>query len=180
MPQLISALGIVSLYFILKSSWRKIYVVLIATIIMISFGFYLNNYYNYSANVTSQDWADGYKQLMQYILPKEKAYNKIVITGHYWKPYIYVLFYKQYDPLKFQQFGSNVKFENYQFGGTAWENGQHELENVNIKSWTKSHNILVALSPVEYLNQKNNIKELTRIYNHNHELVFIVGEIKNP
>jgi len=179
MPQLATALGVVGIFSLLRSVlWKKIYVVFMAIIILVFFGLYLNNYYSYSANATSADWADGYKQLMQYILPRENNYNKIVITGHYWQPYIYALLYKKYDPRKFQTFGSHVAFDKYQFGGTAWESGQHELENVNIPAWTNSNNILVALSPIEYQNQKNNMHELTRIYNHNKDLVFIVGEIR--
>jgi hypothetical protein len=179
MPQLVTALSVVSIYSLIKQSfWKKIYVFLMAVIILIFFGLYLNNYYNYSAKITSADWADGYRQLMQYILPRENNYAKIVISGHYWQPYIYVLFYKKYDPKKYQSLGSHFAFDKYQFGGDSWENGERELENVNLPAWTHSNNILVALSPAEYENQKNNIHELTRIYNHNHDLVFIVGEIK--
>ncbi len=150
--------------------------ILLAIIVLVFFNLYLNNYYNYSAKVTSADWADGYKQLMKYVFPKEKNYQKIVISGHYWKPYIYVLYYKRYSPEKYQKSGSEHGFDNYLFGGTKWGKGEYELGNVDLKKWAHANKLLVALSPEEYATQKENLHELSRIYNHNGDLVFIVGE----
>ncbi|MDE2589132.1 MAG: hypothetical protein KGL95_05660, partial [Patescibacteria group bacterium] len=178
MPMLITAFGVVGTYWLVKSFWKKVFVVVMVVVVSGFFIAYLQNYYGFSARVTSADWADGYKQLMHYVMPRENNYDRIVISGHYWNPYIFALYYKRYDPEKYQQSGSRSGFGKYLFGGTKWEAGEHELEGVNIEAWAKSNNILVALSPEEYPSQKANIHELTRIYNHNDDLVFIVGEIK--
>lgn len=178
MPMFITALGVMGTYWFVKSVWKKVFAVVMVVVVAGFFVAYLQNYYGFSARVTSADWADGYKQLMQYVMPRENQYNKIVISGHYWNPYIFALYYKRYDPATYQQSGSRTGFDKYLFGGTRWEAGQHELEGVDIKAWAKSNNILVALSPEEYPSQQANIHEVTRIYNHNSDLVFIVGEIK--
>ena len=178
MPQLITALGVVGGYQYLTPLLKKIYSpVLIVTVVIFLIS-YLHNYYGYSAQVTSADWGDGYKQLLQFVFPREGNYDKIIISGHYWNPYIYTLFYKHYDPKSYQLTGSRQGFGNFVFGGTSWEAGQHELEGVDLKTFANSKKVLVALSPEEYAAQKNNISVLTTIYNHNNEKVFIVGNLR--
>jgi hypothetical protein len=175
MPQLLTGLGVVFVFWLLRSFWKTLYGIGLAIIIACFFILYLNNYYGYSAKAYSADFADGYQQLMHYILPLEKDYKKIIISGHYWNPYIYVLFYKKYNPHIYQLYGSRSGFDKYIFGGTSWEVGQHELNKDNLKKLTNANNVLVALSPQEYESQKNNIRVLKNIYNHNNQLVFIVG-----
>lgn len=176
MPQVVTSLGLLSTFYLLKGKFRKMFVSIIAVLIPIFFGFYIYYYYNVSAKKSSSEWADGYKELAQYVIPKEKEYGKIIISGHYWQPYIYFLFYKNYDPTTFQKYGSKKGFDNYFFGGTLWDKGE-ELGKVNLKKIADGGSALVALSPQEYRYQKNNIKILTNIYNHNNELVFIVGTL---
>ncbi len=182
MPELLSALGVWYTYTLLKNKTvQRIYIGIFSVVFVVCFGYYLYLYYGPSARVSSRDYGDGYKQLIEYVIPREKNYDTIVISGHYWQPYIYAIFYKKYDPRLYQKSGSKLGFDKYKFGGTIWEKGQYELDSVNLRKWAGGKRILVALSPLdpfEYQKQKKNIRELTRIYNHNGELVFVVGEVK--
>ncbi len=177
MLQFLTAIGLVSSILYLKQTWRAVFTIVVIAIVLFSFYRYLFLYYVVTANKTSADWADGYKQLTSYVFSKEKSYDKVVISGHYWQPYIYVLFYKQYDPLLYQRFGSKKGFDKYVFGGTSWDYSGKELGNVNLKEFAGGEKILVALSPEEYAMQTHKPRKLQEIRNHNNELVFIVGEL---
>jgi 4-amino-4-deoxy-L-arabinose transferase-like glycosyltransferase len=178
MPQLLTTLGVMYSFLLLSKNVKKIGVAVLTIVILFFFVRYLNLYYNYTAKITSSDWADGYKQLTQYVFDHEGSYDKVIISGHYWQPYIYFLFYKSYDPALFQKTGSKLGFDKYIFGGTSWDKEQNstELNNVNLKEMARAQKVLVALSPSEFESQKDHVKKLTEIKNHNNELVFIVAQ----
>ncbi len=181
MPQLFVAMGIFTVISLLGNKRRFLFIVSLIFVILFFAFRYLFIYYVVTAKVKSSDWADGYKQLANYVFTKEAAYDKVVISGHYWEPYIYFLFYKKYDPKIYQEHGTSYGFGKYVFGGTSWDKDKNSLElgHVNLKEFAKtSGRLLVVLSEEEYNAQQNNVSKLTEIRNHNNELVFIVGEVK--
>ncbi|HEV2339156.1 MAG TPA: hypothetical protein VGT05_00120 [Patescibacteria group bacterium] len=176
-PQLITGLGVAWIFFLLQGKWRIIFVMCLLCIVIGFFSKYLYLYYGPSARGTSADFADGYKELLQYVFPVQNKYGKIIISGHYWKPYMYVLYYSKYDPSQYQKNGHWYGFGKYLFGGTSWGAGEHELDYIDLKKMAGGvHNVLIALSPSEYEHQKSNVRVLKKIYNHNGDLVFIVGD----
>ena len=71
-------------------------------------------------------WQCGYKELADYVKQNYNNYDKFVITEKYGQPYIFILFYIQYDPAKYQKqakisapdqygFGQIDKFDKYEF-----------------------------------------------------------------
>ncbi|KKQ01983.1 MAG: hypothetical protein US11_C0002G0042 [Candidatus Roizmanbacteria bacterium GW2011_GWA2_36_23] len=71
-------------------------------------------------------WQCGYKEMSDYIKINYDNYDKFVITERYGQPYIFVLFYTQYDPARYQKqakisapdkfgFGQIGKFDKYEF-----------------------------------------------------------------
>lgn len=179
MPQLVVAMGMYWIYQVMQKKWRVFYVIFLIGVISFFFGRYIYLYYGITAAKSSQDWADGYKQLVTYVSENEDSYDKVVISGHYWQPYIYFLFYNQYDPRLYQESGSKAGFGKYVFGGTAWDKEQRstELHDVNLREFANANHILVALSPSEYESQRDSVIKLEEIYDHNGNLVFIVGEM---
>lgn len=177
-PQLICVLGLVLILSKLSIVGRKVFLMGGALVIGFFFITYLQSYYGKSAVESSSGWGDGYKQLSRYVFTNESKFDKVIVSGHYWQPYAYFLFYKKYDPLSYQQTGNKSGFDKYVFGGTSWDNNGKELGDQNLRELGGEGKILVALSPVEYEMQKNNIDVATRIINHNNELVFIVGVLK--
>lgn len=177
MPQLLVAMGILFISSHLKKTWMQyVYYIILFTIITF---FFVRYAYLYTVTVheVSREWGDGYRQLTEYVFQRESKYDKIIISGHYWQPYIYFLFYKKYDPNLYVQNGSKHGFDKYTFGGTSWDQGV-ELENVNLRELAKTNNALVALSPKEYAKQNKHIKKLTEIRDHHNEVVFIIGELR--
>lgn len=172
----IVSLGIVSVFYIVSKSQRVIFGIVLGVIVVFFFVRYINLYYIISSNTRSSAWADGYKQLAEYVFLNESKYEKVVISGHYWKPYIYMVLYKKYDPKLYQRSGSSWGYDKYIFGGTGW-GGEMELKDVDLGKIANSKKVLVALSPEEYEGQKGKIHKITEINNHNNELMFIVGEL---
>ena len=53
-----------------------------------------------------------------------------------------------------------------------------ELGDQDLEKIAGTPGYLVALSPIEYGQQKENLSVIKEIYNHNNELVFIIAEPK--
>lgn len=112
--QLISAFG-----FLIFSGWIKKYSQIIklvgfltlTVIVIISIRIYLDNYYLVYPGLYSRDWQYGYKQAVEYIKNHQHEYGLIVFTRHYGEPHMFTLFYLNYDPKKFQNDPSLIRYE---------------------------------------------------------------------
>ena len=177
-PQFIIALGMIYLFIFLSVKWRKAFIVAFTLIIIVFMARYLYLYHNVFKFETSSEWADGYKQAVFKTMDLERDYQKIIVTGKYWQPYIYYLFYTKYSPKDYQLHGTKKGFGKYYFGGTSWDMKGIELWESDLKKIANGRKTLLVLAPVDYELKKNQVKEITKIYNHNNELVFIIGELK--
>ncbi len=178
--EILAALGILRIIARISGKKKVIFCLFLLGIIMFFFARYLFLYYIVTSEQRNKDWADGYKQLTTYVFDNENKYDKVIISGYNWQPYIYFLFYKKYDPALFQKYGSKKGFDKYLFGGTSWDKEQYSLslEGVNLREFGKGKKILVALSPDEYKAQINNINTITEIKDSNGNVVFAIGDIK--
>jgi len=99
-----------------------------AVVIILTFEFihYLESYYVHYPKRYPLAWEYGFKEMVQKLGQYEAHYNNVVITDRYDQPYILVLFYKKYDPAKYQpqavlsprdkfNFGTIRGFDKYQF-----------------------------------------------------------------
>lgn len=176
-PQFILALGIVWVYIKLGKKYQRYFTIFIIALIVFFLINYLSVYFNDYSKKSSSEWADGYKQLVEYMDKSENKYEKVIVSGHYWQPYVYFLFYNKIDPKFYQESGQKNGFGKYVFGGTSWDNGK-ELGDQDLEKLSGTENYIVALSPIEYDLQKNNINKIDEIKNHNNEVVFIIGTKK--
>ena len=177
-PQFIIALGMIYLFIFLSVKWRKAFIVAFTLIIIVFMARYLYLYHNVFKFETSSEWADGYKQAVFKTMDLERDYQKIIVTGKYWQPYIYYLFYTKYSPKDYQLHGTKKGFGKYYFGGTSWDMKGIELWESDLKKIADGKKTLLVLAPVDYELKKAEVKKITSIYNRNNELVFIIGELK--
>lgn len=94
-------------YYIFKYRYLKYFLILGY---LISIGYFMDAYFIHLPRHNDAAWNWGYKQVMEYIDPK--SYEKVVIQQSYSQPYIYYLFYKQYDPKTLQKQIKQVKSSN--------------------------------------------------------------------
>ncbi|OGE64846.1 hypothetical protein A3I48_00355 [Candidatus Daviesbacteria bacterium RIFCSPLOWO2_02_FULL_36_7] len=118
--QLITATGFVySLSWLNKFSRivKVIGVTVFATVIIVSMGYYLYQYYKVYPIAYSRDWQYGYKQVVDYIGKHQGEYDEIVFTRHYGEPHMFTLFYLNYDPAKYQ---SNPNLDRFETNDWVW------------------------------------------------------------
>jgi hypothetical protein len=140
----------------------------IVPVVMISLFFYLRSYYLVTPDIRAGDWAAGYKEMVQYVRENEADYDRIVVTGHYWKPYIYFDFY--YPEADFKS--------KLVFGGVSWGYNEHELDNEDLRKLAGPGKILVILTPTEFAAQEAKLSRITQIENQSRNITFVVGTLK--
>ncbi|QQG43512.1 MAG: glycosyltransferase family 39 protein [Candidatus Daviesbacteria bacterium] len=110
----------------LKSHWRILGVGLITTVLVFEFVRFMQSYYIIYPQRYPLAWEYGFSEMVQKLNQYESKYEKVVITDRFDQPYILVLFYKQYDPRKYQpqaalsprdqfNFGTVRSFDKYEF-----------------------------------------------------------------
>lgn len=124
------------------------------------------------------EWGDGYKQLVQEVKKKHYEYDKIIVTGENWEPYIYFLYYTRYDPAKYQKTGSSIGFDKYIFGGTSWDKDKKRktLQEFDLQNMLNQSKSLLVLTPQEYKILKVEFNKVWEIKNHNNDRIYIIGE----
>jgi len=70
---------------------------------LFSFIFYLDQFFTHLPYAYSEDWLYGYRAAVEFVKDKVDKYDQVVFTSKYGQPYIYYLFYTQYDPKKYQK-----------------------------------------------------------------------------
>ena len=157
--------------------WDKFKIAL-GTIVLVMFIInYLYSYYLLYPQRDNLSWAYGYRQLFKNLTPREKNYDRIIVTGYQWKPYIFYLFYNRTDPTFYQTDGSQLAIDKYRFGTTGWDGGRgltdEEIERL------KGNRTLLVVSPdeLENLKDKGKFVKLTAISDYSGKKdVFVVGE----
>ncbi|MBI3282578.1 glycosyltransferase family 39 protein, partial [Candidatus Curtissbacteria bacterium] len=139
---------------------------------------YLIGYYLLYPQKDSGSWAYGHRELYSKLQELEANANSITVTGHYWKPYIFYLYYNKIDPSYYQREGVQEKIGKYNFGTTYWDSGGRDLEEADIEK-LKDQKTIVALSPSEYenLSDKSKFKSLSTITDYaGQTTLFRIGE----
>ncbi|HLD11283.1 MAG TPA: hypothetical protein VJB91_00015, partial [Patescibacteria group bacterium] len=99
-PQIFAAWGIQSVDRLI--SWKKFASILLGILIGGTFLLFLYEYFvNYPIS-SSRHWQYGYKDLVTTYANKKESIDKMIVTTEYAQPYIFFLFYLQYNPSRFQ------------------------------------------------------------------------------
>lgn len=151
----------------LGTNWLKRYAIILPAFVVFFLYQYLNSYYFVMPRSSAADWGDGYKQLVASV-SSYSDYDKVIVSGYRWQPYIYFLFYGQHSPNK------------YIFGATGWDTAHPgiDLSDTNLRSLVGQKNTLVALSPEEYTKQDNYVSPLSQVKDINGQTVYIIGKLK--
>lgn len=79
-----------------------------------NFDIYFNHYPKRA--VVARAWQCGYKELVEYVRQNYNKYDRFVITDRHGQPYIYFLYYMQYDPASYQKQAKISASDKYGFG----------------------------------------------------------------
>ncbi len=99
------ALGWTAILSWLKQKQKPIQLLTIGTFLfsyLYFFGYYLDAYFHHAQIKTVPEWQYGYKDLVTKVNTLAPNYDKIKVTAKHGTPYIFFLFYSQYDPKLWQ------------------------------------------------------------------------------
>lgn len=94
--------GRTNLASLMKRSIYSAIVVGIGIVYVFQITYYLYNYHIHYPRIYAAEWQFGYKQAFEYLKMQYDSYDHIYITDSIGRPYMYALFYTQYDPARFQ------------------------------------------------------------------------------
>ncbi len=83
---------------------------------------YFHQYYVHSPLEYASAWQYGYKQMVEKVMAEKGNFEKIVVTTAYDQPYIYFLWYGNYDPKFWMNDGEfNKRFDKFEFKKIEWD-----------------------------------------------------------
>jgi 4-amino-4-deoxy-L-arabinose transferase-like glycosyltransferase len=111
MAQILVAYGIVGLFYCFKNTkiskintqFIKLFAFSYLLFTLLSVTYYFEDYFKHYAKQFSYEWQYGYKEAVQYSMQVRDEYDAIYLTNAFGRPYIYTLFYGQYDPKYFRK-----------------------------------------------------------------------------
>lgn len=154
---IMTAFGLEYIILIIKNrKLLQIFNILTIALLFVFYFYYIHVYYNHEKERVLS-WGAGYKELFEYTNREEKNYDNIYITGYYWRPYIFMLFYTGYSPSAHQVNPSNSHIGKYYFGSASYDssNPRYEYSDRFFKDYSNKRNILLALSPSEVSSTDN-------------------------
>lgn len=77
---------------------QKCIILSVIMLYVLSFTYYIHNYYTHYPIQYSGEWQYGYREAIRYIQPIKKNYSAVYMTDSIGRPYMYALFYERYDP----------------------------------------------------------------------------------
>ena len=138
---LLMGYGIFSLWYMVYGLRKKIVIGIIMIMLLFEFVHYLESYYIHYPKRYSEAWEYGFKEMVKKLEKYEPLYNNVVITDRYDQPYILVLFYKKYDPKKYQPQAILSPRDKFNFG-TVREFDKFEFRPILAMEISKSENTL--------------------------------------
>lgn len=106
--QIFEAAGVLYLFYLLKKViWKKTFIVFVTLGYFLNFIYFCHQYFVHTNTDFQRGWTFGYKEVIMDI----RNDQRYIFSDRFEQPYIFYLFYKQYDPnLYLSQGGSNRIF----------------------------------------------------------------------
>lgn len=100
---------------------RKILGLFVTFVFILEFASYLHQFYFHYPLYSNREWAYGYKEVFSALKNNISRYDNIYVTGKYWRPYIFALFYLEHPAENFQANISHDHIENIYFGHADYD-----------------------------------------------------------
>lgn len=120
---LLSGIGAVEFFSVVEKRKRILFGVIPFSLLIMYFLYvFYQTYFIVNPTRNALAFGDGYEQMIEYVTAHEKQYDRVVISGYYWRPYIFMLYWAHIDPALYQQAGnSRHSFGKYLFTGAEWD-----------------------------------------------------------
>lgn len=179
---ILSGLGIYELA-LLAHNKKRLVPIIITTCIMlvlwftIEFPKFLYGYFVVNPTHNSVAFGDGNKQMVAYVRANENRFDRIYISGYYWRPYIFMLYWGGIDPAYYQNHGTREHFGNYYFTSASWDTNGMKLGDASFDMASLPHdkNTLFLLAPSEYTLHQNYFTKIADINGDRTSNVFVAA-----
>jgi 4-amino-4-deoxy-L-arabinose transferase-like glycosyltransferase len=152
---LIMAFGFVSLLRLIKVRKSKLLAgILLLLILGFEFMKYTESYYIHYPKRYPLSWEYGFSEMVKKLEKYENDNSKIVVTDKYDQPYILLLFYKKYNPLKYQPQATLSERDKFNFG-TVRSFDKYEFHKISPEEIKKYPNVLYVAAPEEAGTESN-------------------------
>src|SRR3989304_7465702 len=160
--QILTAYGLVYLWQIVSSIQYRVFSMNVVRLLafgflllaLFNFSYFLHNYFRHYPKEFSSEWQYGYREVIEFTGANESKFYTVIFTEELGRPYIYVLFYKQYDPNKFRQ---EAKIEREVLGFVHVRSfGKYKFVKSVLSNIDKSKNNL-------YIDTRGNVPKDVRI-----------------
>lgn len=123
-------------------------------------------------------FGDGYKQMIAYVKSQESKYDRIYISGYYWRPYVFMLYWGGIDPTVYQHGGNREHFGKYYFTSSSWDtNGIKLMDRAfDFNTLPTSNKTLFILAYPEYQMHQQKFQKIATIDGRHIKNVFIASE----
>jgi 4-amino-4-deoxy-L-arabinose transferase-like glycosyltransferase len=104
--QILIGFGIFTVFSYLKTLAKPVFLTLVflfGLFFLWNFLYFADQYFLHMPKKFSQEWLYGYKEAFSFLAQNQDKYDKVVVTDKYGQPYIYYLFYRNYDPRQYQK-----------------------------------------------------------------------------
>lgn len=88
-----------------RSRWKSLYLpvaVAFALLFVFNIGIYLDRYFVHFPKNEQENWGVGYESLSRLVTSESYRSKQVVISKPEYSPYIFLLFYQEFDPKKYQ------------------------------------------------------------------------------
>ena len=168
--QLISAYGIYTIFQRIK--YKRFFILASAVIILTSIFNYLHIYYLHWPKIHSGSWQYGYKQAVQIAKEYYNQVDRIIVTKSLGRPYIYFLFYLQFNP---DDYLKTAKITRDQFYFINVDGFDKFLFVDNPNEVPQSGKTLYIVNPTQF---PQNIQKITTVSQLDNKPVFDIGITK--
>lgn len=145
----IMGFGFIELFKLLGKKSLKIFAATTLSLFLIfEFVHFEESYFIHSSKRYPLAWEHGFSEMVQKLNKYEGQFDKVVITDKYDQPYILTLFYKAYDPVKYQPQAVLSERDKFNFG-TVRSFDKYQFHAVNKEEIEKSKSTLFIVSPEE-------------------------------
>lgn len=154
------------IYFTISKYKNTLFYLAITVSYLLSFILYLDLYYNHFTKIKPGENLVGYKQVMEYVIPKV-GLKDVTITDFYGQPYIYYLFYSKYNPSDYQRqsnlilsgldTGKISKIDNIKFTSPDFSQIRNKQNQLAVFSYDEvvrqniDTSLLTKVSPIFYI-----------------------------
>ncbi len=125
-------------------------------------------------------FADGTKQMVEYVKAHESTYDRIYISGYYWRPYIFMLYWGNVRPAEYQHGGTRDHFGKYYFTAASWDTNGLKLMDPKFDFTKLPHDgkTLFILAYPEYVLHKSIFQKTADINGRHTPRVFVAATLR--